>query len=76
MKYEDGSDARVGDRVRIRNGDMGVIVVSVDSDEFAAEYPKSQWLHLESGVLVRTDKGALVRFADPLDPGLLVRLTP
>jgi hypothetical protein len=74
MKYADGSEARLGDRVRIRNGETGVIVVSVDTGEFSAEYPKGEWEHLKTGVLVRTDKGALVRFADPLSPGLLERV--
>jgi hypothetical protein len=74
MKYTDGSEARLGDRVRIRNGEIGVIVVSVDTAEYGSEYPKSEWEHLESGVLVRTDKGALVRFADPLSPDLLERV--
>ena len=74
MKYADGSEARLGDRVRIRNGDVGVIVVSIDTNEFSPEYPKQEWEHLKSGVLVRTEKGALVRFADPLSPNLLERL--
>jgi hypothetical protein len=74
VKYADGSEVRLGDRVRIRNGEIGVIVASVDTDEFSAEYPKNEWAHLETGVLVRTEKGALVRFADPLTPNLLVRI--
>lgn len=74
MKYADGTEARLGDRVRIRNGELGVIVVSVDTDEFSAEYPKCDWGNLGSGILVRTDKGALVRFAEPLSPGLLERV--
>lgn len=72
MKYSDGSEARLGDRVRIENGDTGVIVVSIDTDEFSTDYPKREWGYLESGILVRTDTGALVRFADPLSPDLVV----
>ena len=71
MKYADGTEARLGDRVRIRNGDTGVIVISVDTDEFNPEYPKDEWGDLKSGVLVRTDKGALVRFEEPVPPKLL-----
>lgn len=74
MKYSDGSEARLGDRVRIRNGDLGRIVISIDTDEFAPGYPPSDWKSLRSGVLVLTDKGALVRFVDPLEPGLLGRV--
>lgn len=71
MRYSDGSEARLGDRVRIRNGEIGVVVVSIDTGEFSAEYKQSDWKHLNSGVLVRTEKGALVRFAEPLSPNLL-----
>ena len=64
MKYTDGSEARLGDRVRIKNGDTGVIVASVDTDEYSAEFPKEAWGDLKTGVIVRTDKGAVVRFDD------------
>ena len=30
MKYDDGTVARVGDRVCIRNGDTGVVIASMD----------------------------------------------
>ena len=71
MKYDDGSTAHLGDKVVIRNGDTGIVVFSVDTNEFAAEYPQADWPDVKSGVMVLTDKGALVRFADPLDPGLI-----
>jgi len=65
MKYADGSDARLGDRVRIVNGDTGVIVASMDTNEYSAEYPAENYAHLQTGILVLTDRGALVRFEDP-----------
>jgi hypothetical protein len=73
MKYTDGTVARLGDRVRISNGDTGVIVASMDTGEFSPEYPETEWGHLKTGVFVCTDKGALVRFEDPLPPNLLRR---
>jgi hypothetical protein len=72
MKYPDGTLARLGDRVLIRNGDRGVIVASMDTGEFTPEFPQANWGHY-TGVLVRTDRGALVRFEDPLPAKLLVR---
>jgi len=74
MKYADGSEAHMGDRVRIRNGDTGLIVFSVDTAEFGPDYPRESWSDIKSGVMVLTDKGALVRFQDPLDPALLVKV--
>lgn len=59
MKHEDGTVAWIGDRVCIRNGDRGVVIASIDTGDYSPE------------ILVRTDAGALVRFAEPLSPGLL-----
>lgn len=62
MKY-DGTEVRQGDRVLISNGDSGVVVVSVDTDEFSPEFPKEYWSdELETGVMVQTERGALVHF--------------
>jgi hypothetical protein len=73
MKYDDGTVARVGDRVCIRNGDTGVVIASMDTGEYSSEATKHEWEYLGTGIIVRTDAGALVRFEDPLAPGLLWR---
>jgi hypothetical protein len=65
VKYPDGTDARLGDRVRFSNGDEGVIVFSIDTDEYTAAFPKAEWAYLARGVMVRTDQGALVHYEDP-----------
>jgi hypothetical protein len=62
MKYLDGSVVRVGDQVQLKNGDHGVVVASMDTDEYSSDYPKEEWSQWRSGILVLTDKGALVRF--------------
>ena len=74
MKYADGSVARLGDRVRIRNGDTGVVVFSVDTNEYSSEYRREDWPDVKSGIMVLTDKGALVRFAEVTDPSLIVKI--
>ena len=73
MKYRDGSETHLGDRVKIKDGDAGVIIVSLDTDEYSADWPKEIWGKFKSGVIVRTDKGILVRFDDPLPTELLDR---
>lgn len=55
MRYTDGTVARVGDCVRIWNVDTGVIVASMDTGEYSAEYPEAEWGYLKTGVMVRTD---------------------
>lgn len=63
MQYVDGTPARLGDRVLIRNGDRGVVVASMDTGAFTPEFPQAHWGN-ETGVLARTDRGALVQFED------------
>jgi hypothetical protein len=75
MKYHDGTEMHVGDRVRIKNGDTGVIVASMDTGEFSSDYPKENWGDLKTGILVRTDKGAIVRFEQELPQNLVFRIT-
>jgi hypothetical protein len=73
MKYADGvTDARLGDRVLIWNDEEGLVVASMDTGQYSAEYPEADWGYLKTGVIVRTDKGAVVRFEDPSPPLLLV----
>ena len=73
MKYDDGTVAHVGDRVRISNGDTAVVIASMDTGEYSSEATKHDWEHLGAGIIVRTDAGALVQFEEPLSPGLLRR---
>lgn len=65
MKYPHGADAKIGDRVRFSNGDIGTIVLSVDTDEYTDEFPKEKWASITEGVLIKTDAGALVQYCDP-----------
>lgn len=64
MKYADGSVAHLGDRVRITNGDTGTVIASMDTEEYGPEAAREDWVHVGGGILVRTDRGALVQFDD------------
>jgi hypothetical protein len=75
MKYHDGTAMHVGDRVRIKNGDTGVIVASLDTGEFSPDYPKEKWEDLKMGILVLTDRGALVRFDEAFPQNWVSRIT-
>jgi hypothetical protein len=60
MNYPDGTLVRLGDRVRLLNGQLGQIVVSVDTHEYDEDFAGSDWTDLTEGVLVRADNGALI----------------
>jgi len=65
MKYPDGAEARLGDRVKFSNGECGTIVFSIDTDEYSVDFPKEEWSYLARGVMIKTDAGALVHYEDP-----------
>jgi hypothetical protein len=51
MKYHDGRTILVGDKVRLGSDD-GVVVFSIDSDEYADKFPKAEWEYLKRGIMV------------------------
>ena len=64
VKYSDGTVVRLGDRLSVSNGDAGTVVASMDTAEYSDEYPKENWAEPETGIMVLTDRGALVHFEE------------
>jgi hypothetical protein len=63
MTYVDGTAVKLGDRVRLENGEQGTVVFSIDTNEFADGFTSVDWEYLKSGVMVKTDAGALVHYS-------------
>jgi hypothetical protein len=68
MKYYDGRAIRVGDKVRLGH-DEGVVVFSIDSSEYAADFPKAEWEYLEHGIMIHFSMLGLVHI-EQCDPDL------
>ena len=64
MRYPDSRQVRLGDRVRLSNGERGTVVFSIDTDEYSADFCKAGWSYLNKGVMITTDMGALVHYDD------------
>ena len=69
MKYADGQEARLGDKVRLGDGAEGLVVCSIDTGEYSPAYPKAQWDYLQLGVMVSFEKYGVVHYEQP-DPDL------
>ena len=65
MRYLDGQEVRLGDRVKLWSGCGGLVVCSIDTDEYTDAYPKGEWEYLKSGVLILTEKTGLVHYIEP-----------
>ena len=65
MKYPDGQDVRLGDRVKLGEDDGGVVVVSLDTDEYGDGYPSAQWEYLKRGVMIEFPRYGLIHYEEP-----------
>jgi len=65
MKYTDGQEVRLGDRVALWGDCHGTVVCSIDTDEYTSDFPRSQWEYLRHGVIVRSEKMGLIHYLEP-----------
>ena len=62
MKYADGREVLLGDRVRLGEDDRGVVVCSIDTGDYSTKALMADWSYLKRGVLVDFPKFGLVHF--------------
>jgi hypothetical protein len=65
MRYLDGREVRLGDRVKLWEDAYGVVVCSIDTDEYTTDYPKEAWGYLGEGVLIPSDVAGLTHYTQP-----------
>jgi hypothetical protein len=64
MNYENGEKVCLWDRVNLGGEDKGIVVFSVDDDQYSSRFPKEQWTYLQRGVMIDTTSGGLVHFPE------------
>lgn len=65
MKYLDGRDVKIGDRVRLGRDELGMVVCSMDSGEYTSRHPEEQWGYLKRGVMIEFPTYGLIHFIEP-----------
>ena len=65
MKYPDVQISHLGDRVRLWSGVEGIVVCSLDTEEFSDQYPVDQWGYLTNGVLIHSTQTGLIHYLEP-----------
>jgi hypothetical protein len=65
MKYFDGQEARLGDRVKLGDDDSGIVVCSIDTDEFSVDYPIELREAFKSGIVVVFRKWGTIHYTTP-----------
>ena len=52
LKYRDGREVKLGDRVKLGEDSGGVVVASIDTREYSPVCTEAEWSFLQKGVLV------------------------
>ena len=60
-----GQEVRLGDRVKLWDGEHGTIMCSIDAGEYSTDYPEAEWSYLKSGVLIKSDTLGLFHYTEP-----------
>lgn len=69
MKYENGDQVCLWDRVQFSGREKGIVVFSIDDDQYNIRFPKEHWSYLQSGVMFDTTFGGLVHYSES-DPDM------
>ena len=75
MRYCDGQEVRLGDRVRLGRDAEGVVVCSIDTGEYSAEHRQAQWGYLGRGVMIEFADYGLIHYVEPEEDLVLIRRT-
>ena len=74
MKYSDGQEVLIGDRVQLGDDDGGVVVCSIDHDQYSRNHPKEKWSYLKKGVIIEFPLYGIIHYEEPeLDLKLISR---
>ncbi len=73
MKYSDGQEVMLGDKVRLGEDGGGVVVCSIDRNEYSEHQPKEKWEYLKKGVVIDFPKYGLIHYEEPEEDLYLVQ---
>ena len=72
MNYPDGQSIRLGDKVGIGKDTGGIVVCSIDTNEYSEEYSKAEWASLNRGVLINFPLYGLMHYEDEPDGDMVL----
>ena len=76
MKYPDGQEVRLGDRVKLGDDTGGIVVASIDTSEYSVDHPAAQWSYLNKGVMIEFPRYGLIHYEEPEDDLALIARAP
>jgi hypothetical protein len=73
MKYDNGSEVRLGDLVDIGKGEIGVVIAIIDDRLFSEGYSSDNWPVFQSGVMIETVQSGPVHYDFPDEDTILLK---
>ena len=65
LKYADGQEVRLGDRVKLEQDDGGVVVASIDTNEYSGKHSEAQWGYLKRSVMIEFPLHWSIHYEEP-----------
>jgi len=65
MKYTDGQEIKIGDKLTLWDDYIGIVVADIDAVEYSSLYPKEDWEYLNTGVLIVSEHAGLIHYSEP-----------
>lgn len=65
MNYADGQEVHLNDRVKLGADSGGVVVCVIETGQYTAEYPESQWGYLGKGLMILFPRFGLIHYDEP-----------
>lgn len=65
MNYSDGQEVILGDKVRLGDDEGGIVVCSIDRNEYTTKNPKEKWGYLKKGVVIEFPMFGLIHYEEP-----------
>lgn len=72
MRYADGRLVHLGDTICFRAKNLGVVVCSIDTDEYSADFSKGKYDHLEKGIFIEFSNNEIIYLEEYTDGLVLV----
>ena len=65
MKYYNGIEVEVGDTVIDDQCGNGIVVFSVDANQYSDEFPREKWESVGKGVMIKFEKLGPIYYEGP-----------
>jgi hypothetical protein len=68
MKYIDGKEVLLGDRIQLWDGLAGTVVCLLEERRSIPDFNFAEWAYLAKGIVVETDEAGLVHYEEQSGP--------